>query len=298
MNMNSNKSVIALGKFDGLHIGHKTLISKAVEIASSTQAETMVYAIGSPSKNAIITQSEKDQILMSMGVDKIIYRTLDDKLKNMSPASFVSDIISDELNASCVVVGEDFCFGKGRSADCDELKRLCAQRAIDTVIIKTVQTICSHGTEDVSSTAIRDYLAQGMVDCASKHLGRPFSFDGVVECGKRLGRKLGFPTINIFPGDEKMVPMHGVYATYATISGREYPAITNVGINPTVDDGDFIKIETHIFDRNIDCYGNNVTIKFIGFIRPEKRFQSVDDLAVQIDKDIKKAQEILKIRKG
>ena len=296
--MNSKKSVIALGKFDGIHLGHQKLISTAVERASAQRAEALVYAIGSPTKGAIITRTEKDNLLRSMGIDKIIYRPLDGEIKNMLPKEFVSAILADELGASCVVVGENFRFGRGRCADCSELKELCEEQGIDTVIIKTVETTHCGRTESVSSTLIRDYLALGRVSCAAKHLGRLFSVSGVVESGKHLGRKMGFPTINILPGSEKLVPMSGVYATYAHFSGRTYHAITNVGTNPTVEDSNVIKVETHLFDEDIDCYGREVTVSFADFIRGEMCFDSVTALAQQIEDDKQKARQILDERVG
>lgn len=290
----NNKHVVVLGKFDGIHIGHARLMSVARDIASSGGMEVVVYTIGFPEQDVITDRDDQRNILSLMGADKIISRPLDEKLKNMLPQEFVNVIIKNELNASCVVVGEDFRFGKDRCADALCLLQICKEHDIDVCIVETVHADYEENTsKPVSSTAIRALVSRGEVDIAKKILGRPFFIKGSVSDGKHLGRKLGFPTVNIYPSKDALVPKNGVYATRVLIDGVKYNAVTNVGYNPTVENGEKIKIETHILDYNNDCYGRTIYVYFEKFIREEQKFDSVDKLKARLAKDKECAKSIL-----
>lgn len=289
------KNVVVLGKFDGIHIGHARLMSVARDIASSEGMNVTVYIIGFPDRNVITDRDDQKEILSLMGADKIISRPLDEKLKNMNPQEFVNAIIRQELNAFCVVVGENFRFGKDRCADAGELLRLCKDYGIDVCIVETVNADYGENTsKPVSSSAIRMLVLSGEVDRAKEILGRPFFIKGCVSDGKHLGRKLGFPTVNIYPSKDALVPKNGVYATRVIIDGIKYNAVTNVGYNPTVEDGKKIKIETHILDYNNDCYGKTVYVYFEKFIREEQKFASVEELKQRVIKDKEYTINILK----
>ncbi len=293
--MSSKNSIIALGKFDGLHRGHVKLISRAVETASELGGEAIVYAIGMPSKNVITNNAEKEKMLKDMGIHRVIFRILDEKLKSMQPGEFVQKILLENLSATHVVVGENFRFGKDRCADSKDLKELCAKAGIQAEIVDTVYGPAYRGDEEpVNSTSIRRYLLEGRVNFASSHLGRWYSIKGKVVEGKHLGTKLGFPTLNIIPDESTLVPKHGVYATKVKVSQNIYDGITNVGTNPTVDYEETVKIETHIFDANVNCYGSEAEIYFVEFIREEKSFNSLEDLASRVEKDKLQALDILK----
>jgi len=292
---NNPKSVVALGKFDGIHIGHAKLISTAVEIALSGNMPMIVYTIGTSGAKTITDEREKKDILKLLGVDEIRYRSLEDGLKDMMPKEFIKEILVSELNAACVVVGENFRFGRGRCGDSNLLKKLCLDFGIDVIIKDTVCTEDSNGKlEPVSSTLIRSLIADGKVSKALELLNRPYFVKGEVSEGKHLGRNLGFPTINMYPLKESLVPKNGVYASKVIIDGKEYNAITNVGDNPTVDDGKDIKIETHIFDFKENCYGKCAYVNFIEFIREEVKFEGLKELTKQVKNDVLKAKEILK----
>ena len=282
------KSVVVLGKFDGVHIAHAKLITTAADIASERGAISLVYSMQKAGTVVITDKKIKEDIITSLGADRVVFKELDEPFMNLSAEAFARDIIKDELNACCVVVGENFRLGKNRSAGALELKEICRGLGIDVVIIDTVHI----GDETVSSTYVKTLLSKGEVAVATEYLGRPFSLKGQVEQGKHLGRTLGFPTANIYPSLSCLVPRNGVYATRVICEGKTYLAITNVGVNPTVEEGKNIKAETHIFADIEDWYGKEITVEFLDFIRAEIHFADKYELQNQVEKDKVKAKKI------
>lgn len=285
--MENFKAVVVLGKFDGVHIAHTKLITTAVDIASKRGARSLVYSMQKSDTPQMTDKNQKINIIKSLGVDEVIFKELDEAFMNLSGEEFVNSVIKDELGAVCVVVGENFRFGKDRSAGASELKELCALWGIDVVVMETVQL----GDETVSSTYVKTLLKKGEVSLAKEYLGRPFVISGTVCPGKHLGRALGFPTANIYPQTSTVVPKNGVYATYVICDGVRYPSITNVGVNPTVEDGKNIKVETHIFAGTDDWYGKEITVEFCEFIRSEIQFENPQELAKQVEEDKGKAKK-------
>ncbi len=189
------KSVVVLGKFDGVHIAHAKLITTAVDVASKCGGISLVYSMQKSNTTVITDKKIKENIITKLGADRVVMRELDEDFMNLSAEEFVLSILRDELNACCVVVGENFRFGRNRSAGALELKKICGKYAIDVVIIDTVHI----GDETVSSTFVKNLLLKGEVAMAGEYLGRAFSLTGNVTEGKHLGRTLGFPTVNIYP---------------------------------------------------------------------------------------------------
>ena len=290
--MNIEKSVVVLGKFDGVHIAHARLITTAVQIATQRGEKSLVYSMQKSNAPAMTDKTQKINIIKSLGADHVIFRELDAGFMNLSPEDFVNTVVRQELGATCVVVGENFRFGKDRSAGAEELKAICSKWGIDVVIIDTVHL----EDETVSSTYVRKLLLEGNVSLAKEYLGRSFSIYGTVCEGKHLGRTLGFPTVNIYPGSGAIVPARGVYATGVVCDGTKYPAITNVGVNPTVEDGKNIKVETHIFAKTDKWYGKEIQVEFYEFIRPEVQFSNMEELKNQVEEDKKKAKEYHNIK--
>ncbi len=281
------KTVVVLGKFDGVHIAHAKLITTAVYIASKCGAVSLVYSMQKSNSAVITDQKMKKDIITKLGADKVVFKELDHSFMNLPPEAFVKNIISKELNACCVVVGENFRFGKNRSAGVCELRDICSTMDIDVVVIDTVHI----GDETVSSTFVKSLLSKGEVGLIAQCLGRPFTLTGIVSEGKHLGRNLGFPTANLYPSASCLVPLNGVYATRTIYQGQTYPSITNVGVNPTVEDGKNIKVETHVFASVENWYGKEITIEFCEFIRPEIRFDNMSALQSRVEKDKAKAKE-------
>lgn len=282
------KNVVVLGKFDGVHIGHQRLINTAVSIAKEKEMNTLVCTIlpCDTSKN-ITTEGKKEEIIKSLGVHSVIRQYLTEDFKKLSPEEFVKNVLADKLNAGHVVVGYNFRFGAGREGNTEKLISLCRKINIGITVIESVMTENEEGAlESVSSTRIRRLIENGKTEETKKCLGRYFCMWGVVSEGKHLGRTIGFPTVNFYPDKNALVPKHGVYAVKAYIDGKEFSGITNVGVNPTVEDGRNIKVETFIFDfEGREIYGSLIRIKFVEFVRGEIKFESIDELKKQIEKD-------------
>ena len=287
--MNKN-NVVVLGKFDGVHIAHMCLVEKAVEIAAKFNKKTLVYSMQKTGTVNLTDQKQKEEILKKQGIDLVVFRTLDREFMDMSAKDFAEKILFRELDAAYVVVGENFRFGKNRMADCYDLKHLLADFGIDVIVIDTVKI----GGCDVSSTKIRSLVSNGEMQEAKAYLGRAYSVNGIVSEGKHLGTKLGFPTVNLYPDIDTHLPKRGVYATVTHHSGKSYFSVTNVGINPTVEDTRSIKLETHILEDVGNLYGEEITVEFVDFIREERVFDSIWDLKIQIEKDKQRAIEINK----
>ena len=291
----NTKTVVALGKFDGLHVAHMELVNKCVDIGRNKNYDSLVYLISGTAKT-LCDSDYTVRTLKKAGVSKLCEDIMTKEYMSMSPREFIENILFKKLNCAHVVVGYNYCFGKDRSGNADTLKEICPEFGICVTIVKKVTIDIDNKEIEVSSTNIRKYLADGNITAANKMLGRPFFVSGVVQTGKQLGNKIGFPTANIYPGDKSNVPLkYGVYATKTTAGPFTHNSITNVGVNPTLENHDNVKIETYIFDFERDIYGDNIKVEFIDFIRPETKFQNVDTLKMQLQKDTNKAKKILDI---
>ena len=237
----------------------------------------------------IYTKEEQRILCDLLGIDILAEYPLDETLREMSGTQFVEEILCNRLQAKVIVAGEDFRFGKGRSGDVALLKALEERYDYRTVIIPKV-------TEEevrISSTGIRELLADGKVSEANVLLGQPYRVFGEVLHGKKLGRTLGFPTMNLIPPREKLLPAYGVYVTRTKVDGLCYDGITNIGLRPTVDSDERVSVETHLFEYSGDLYGKQVEVQFLDFLRPEKKFPDVESLKAAMHEDFVKAKELL-----
>lgn len=288
-------SVVALGCFDGVHLGHVEVIRKAREIADEYSIDCTVFTFDEPPKNfflddpvPLITDSrQKKSIIKKLGVDVLVSVPFSEAISRISAQDFFEKIIVGRLKASCIVCGFNYSFGAYGRGNVDMLKKLCRSRGIKLYIVPPVTV----GDVTVSSSAIRDALLSGDTDTATALLGRPYSIDAVVISGQHLAGKLGFPTVNQEFPRSVIVLRHGVYVTRVTVSGRRrrFYGISNVGTRPTVN-GVSVFSETHIFDLSEDLYGKRIKVEFLRFIRPEQKFASIDLLAKQVEQDIKLAR--------
>jgi len=282
------KNVVVLGKFDGVHKGHQKLISTAVSIAEKNGTKTLVCTIvPQTSAKNITTEMKKEEIIKALGADFVVRQYLTDNFKNLSPEEFVEKFLKEKFSASHVVVGYNFRFGANRSGDVKKLADLCRIHNIEVTVIDSVKAEREDGTfETISSTAIRNLIENGKVDVVKDYLGRYFCLWGKVSEGKHLGRTIGFPTVNLYPEESDLVPKNGVYLVNVYVDEKEFFGITNVGINPTVDKKDNVKIETYIFDfENIEIYEKIIRVKFLKFLRDEIKFENIEELKKQIEKD-------------
>lgn len=282
------RSAVALGYFDGLHIGHAAVISRAVSKAENGLCPcvfTFTIRGGHPKAkrqdSSIITESQKRAMLEQWGIRFVLEPDFAE-FQKMSPEQFVDEVLVGRMNAALVCCGQDFHFGHFASAGVEELSALCRQRGINLEVVAPV----TYQGERVSSTRIRALLEDGNVELAGILLGRPFSYDFTVIHGRQLGRKLDFPTINQAMPKEFIHLRRGVYASFAQVDGKCYPAVTNIGVRPTVDaDAKQVVSETSIQGLSRDLYGEQVEVGLLKFLRAEKTFPSVQALREQIVQD-------------
>ncbi len=292
----NTKTVVALGKFDGLHIAHRALIKKCVEIAQNKSFDSCMYII-TGAERTLCSNEYMNRIVKKMGVSKICEDVMTHEYMSMTPKQFVSEILFKTLNCAHVVVGYNYRFAKNRCGDVNTLKQECAKFGICVTVVKCVYIDAQGKKVEVSSTNIKKYLNSGNTHLACKMLGRPYNISGTVEQGKRLGAKIGFPTVNIYPGDKSSIPLKfGVYATKTTVGAFTYKSATNVGVNPTLDNYSNVVVETHIFDFDDNIYGKDITVEFVDYIRPETKFDDVQTLKNQLNKDIQKAKKIFELQ--
>lgn len=281
------KTVVALGKFDGIHNGHAKLLETASDYACKNDLLSLVYVMEPEGGERIMEIREKTDIIRSFGIDAVCIEPLTKEFMNMTPGEFVKNIIRDTLNACHVVVGYNFRFGKKRAGDTAMLETLCRAEGITVSVIDCVYAASRGEQVAVSSTEIRRLASEGRVDRIQPLLGRNYTLSGVVEQGKKLGRTIGFPTANIYRNKNEVVLRPGVYMTRICLDGTIYYGITNIGSNPTVEqpDGRW-RIETCINSFDGDIYGEYITLEFLEFIREERKFASINELKSQLEADM------------
>ena len=288
------KRAVALGFFDGIHIGHRKLISTMIEKARENGLIATVFTLSNfPTADSehLTTREEKIEILRELGADEIVCADFGD-IRNMPARDFIMSYLVEHLNAALLVYGTDYRFGAGAEGDAKMLETLSDECGIDRVMVEDVY----YEGEKCSSSRIRRLLSTGAADEVRPLLGdRFFSYEGIVQPGKKLGRTLGFPTTNIMIPKDKFKVRFGVYRSLSYIGGREYPSISNIGIRPTVEDSENINCETFVYNFHEDVYGQSVKVGLMEFIREEKRFGSVDELKEQVESDKKKVANLWEI---
>ncbi len=273
-------SVIALGNFDGVHKGHMELINKAVARADDLNIKSSILLFNEHTdnlikvgkKDIITTNQTKFEILENLGVDIIYLINFTREFMAYTPKMFLKDFLADNLKIRGVVVGYDYTYGFKKSGDVDFL--LENKDLFDTIDV--INQISSHG-EKISSTLIRNLIEEGRIKEANDLLSRPYKLIGEIIHAKGLGKKMGYPTANLKLVDNFVIPRYGVYDTDIIINGERFKASTNIGTNPTVEH-DGIKIEAHILDFDRDIYGEIVELELLDFVRPELKFDSIEEL--------------------
>lgn len=274
------RCAVTLGKFDGIHRGHRKLIQTILDRKKEYGELAVVMAFVSD-RQTILTAEERRIVLEKMGVDVLLECPLNDHIRHMKAETFIRQILKGDLQAACVVVGEDFRFGYERKGSPELLEKLGEKYKYDTVVISKEM----EGSRKISSTYIREELKKGNMEKIGDLLGRPFFTVGTIEHGRGMGHRDFFPTTNLIPPKEKLMPPNGVYVTVSHFEDADYQGITNVGYKPTVGEN-FLGVETNLFDCNKDLYGQRCIVDFYKFIRPEQKFASFEALKAQIRKDI------------
>ena len=289
-------AAVALGFFDGLHIGHVELITKCVDFAKSSGLSADVFTFQDHPRNILsgkliiprlLTESEKLKYLEELGVDRVYNFDFSDGFHTMPPFDFAKGFLWDLFTAEAVFCGFDYHFGAGASGDSKALSDFGDNIGYETYILDPVYV----EKRLVSSSLIRRCINSGEVEPAGRLLGRDYGFTGLVEKGRELGRSFGFPTANIVPDPDLTLPARGVYVTETYENGICHPSVTNVGINPTVSGGKaVVRIETHLLDTDCSLYEKEISVFFKKMLRKERRFESKDALVRQIAKDEEKAR--------
>ncbi|MBW7572863.1 riboflavin biosynthesis protein RibF [Caproiciproducens faecalis] len=285
-------SAVALGSFDGLHIGHKKVISTAVEAKKKglvptvlTFAHNPLTDLGGSAGGEIITQEQKISLLEEFGVEQLYILNFA-AVKDLSAQEFVDEILQTVCHAKKVCCGFNFTFGCGGKGDSKMLTRLCGERGMETAVTHAVLL----DGEPVSSTRIRGMIANGDVDEAARLLGRPYGYLLPVLHGRRLGRELGTPTLNQAVPKDFVLPRFGVYISKVSFGGAWYCGVTNVGIKPTVG-SPVVLAETWLTDyHGPDIYGETVRVDLVQFLRPEQKFSGLDELKTEILKNGEQAR--------
>lgn len=271
----------AIGVFDGVHLGHQALLERLCKEARVRHALPLVFTFSENSKNAWALSGEAERLerFAWLGISAVFFADFA-ALRGLSCEEFVQTYLRLRLDCRAVVIGNDFRFGRDRSGDSEAMGRLFGG---DTVVLPPVQV----DGQTVSSTEIRRRLLEGDLAGAEKLLGRPYDFLLPVSRGRRLGRKLGFPTINQLPPQGRLLPRFGVYESAVSVGGVSYRGVTNVGVKPTVSLREAPLLETHLLGYNGgDLYGETAHVSLLRMLREERRFETVEALREQVERDI------------
>ena len=269
----NQRTVVTLGKFNGVHRGHQKLIRRVGELGRKQNWKQTVVAFSNQDKK-LLTRQERIHMLDHMGVELLVECVLDKKLMHMSPEEFVKEILVKRLHAAHIVVGPDYRFGYQRKGNTQVLEQMGKIYGFEVEVLSKEMD----GAREISSTYVREQLNEGNIEKANQLLGYPFSTEGEVVHGRRLGRTIGVPTANLIPSREKLMPPNGVYVTRTHFGEEFYMGITNVGYKPTVGGEQFLGVETYLFDCSENLYGREAKVEFFHFVRPERRFESLQAL--------------------
>jgi len=283
-------TAIAIGKFDGVHIGHRVLVEDIVTTAQKRGLASVVFTF-SPSPESLFagrklpeltTMEEKRDILSSLGVDILIEFPMNYDTAATEPELFVSRYLVNQMRAKYIAAGSDLSFGKKGLGNATLLEDMSAEYHYECDIIDKIL----YQGQDISSTLIRSHVEQGDMEVVEKLLGRPYSITGEVAHGRKLGRTIGMPTANVYIPEDKIVGPKGVYYSRTHVDERTYASTSNIGIKPTVIDAGDLCCETYLYDYEGDLYGKHITVELLKFTRPEMKFGSVDELKAQMERDI------------
>jgi riboflavin kinase/FMN adenylyltransferase len=288
----TKKTILTLGTFDGVHFGHKKILERVLQNTEIDKYESVVLTFF-PHPRMVLqeqsnikllnTLSEKINLLEKTGIQNLVIHPFDETFSRLTAAEFVSTVLVDQLHIHKIIIGHDHRFGRNRTANINDLIDFGKQYGfeVEQISVQEINEI------SVSSTKIRKALSEGNMNLANKYLEYKYFLTGTVFKGQQLGRTIGFPTANLkIKEDYKLIPKNGVYIVKSIINQESVFGIMNIGFNPTVA-GENLSIEIHYFNFNSDLYDQEITVSILQYIRPEEKFNSVDLLKVQLEKDKK-----------
>ncbi len=281
---------VAIGKFDGIHLGHAKLIDTMIEKASGKGLKTLLFTFDKPfvsyftgeKPELLSTNLEREEAVREWGIDFLFEYPLREDTVGISPEDFVEEVLVKGLNTAFIVAGPDMSFGKGGKGNIDTLRQMADGR-YEVLMVEKVR----HEGEIVSSSLVREKLKEGEMETVSALLNRHYSISGKVSHGRKLGgRVLEMPTVNIVPEASKLLPPFGVYFSETVFGSVRVKSITNIGIKPTVQDSGRVNAETFLYDFDDDLYGENLRVELLHFLRPEKKFESMEALKETMHNDM------------
>jgi riboflavin kinase/FMN adenylyltransferase len=292
-------TAVTIGKFDGVHAGHRRVIAELRELAAHAGLSSTVVtfdrnplALLRPEAcpPPLVSNQQKIELLAALGVDTTVVLTFDRALSELSPEEFVKNILVDALHAQLVLVGSDFRFGARGAGSVDLLRTLGEDLGFE---VRLVEDVTAAEGRRASSTWIRELLAAGRVSEAGELLGYAPCVRAEVVHGEKRGRELGYPTANLSPDLEGLVPGDGVYAAWATVGEDRFAAAVSVGNNPTFDGVPEKRVEAHLLDQDLDLYGKTIEVAFVEYVRGMVKYTTIEDLIVQMGDDSDRARNIL-----
>ena len=291
-------SAVAIGKFDGLHKGHRELLDEV--LAAKADGLTAVVFTFDPSPTVffsgkamkvLTTREEKRLFFEKLGVDVLVEFPLNKETAAISPENFIDRILHQQMKAGLIVAGTDLSFGDKGRGSCDMLREKAQEFGYQ---VKIIEKLC-RDSQPISSTRVRDAVERGDMEEARQLLGAPYKIMGTVVHGRRIGHRIGFPTVNLMPAQDKLLPPNGVYLAKMECENGFFYGLTNVGVKPTVETGmnPPMSVETYLYDFDADIYDSFVTLRLLKFIRPEQKFDGLDGLKAQLEKDISAGRKLL-----
>lgn len=289
------RTAVTLGKFDGVHLGHQLLLQHILE---RRDLQSVMFTFDLHPGNLFseqeikltCTRNEQIHYLESKGLDVLIAFPFTKETASMEPRDFVMEILKEQLDARLIVVGEDFRFGKNRSGDVALLQAMSKECGFEVISCPKV----FYQGQAVSSTRIRELIQMGSMEEAAELLGRPYVIEGTVIHGNYLGHTVGMPTANVRPAMEKLLPPNGVYVADFTVDDKTYRGVTNLGYKPTIGGETVPGTETWIFDFKKDIYDKEVRVELLHFLRPERKFASLEEVKEQVDLDAEAARSYIR----
>lgn len=288
---NVKNPVLTLGMFDGVHIGHQCIIQKLIQIAQEIDGEStlltfephprLVLSGGKADLDLLNTLEEKIELLEQNGLQNLILHPFTQEFSQLSSEEFVRELLINQMNVHTIVIGYDHHFGRNREGNFEQLQQLSQELNFNLVKLEEVRNEDLH----ISSTQIRNGLLEGNVEFAQKGLGRFYALKGNVVHGDKLGRKLGFPTANLALPDYKLIPKNGVYLVKVHLKNQIYKGLLSIGTRPTVTNSEEKRVEVFILDFKEEIYGETLNLELIQFIRDDMKFNSLDELILQMKQD-------------
>lgn len=286
----NKETAVAIGKFDGLHIGHRRLLEEIIEqkkkglaacVFTFNPAPAVLFGLSDGKE--LTTREEKRVLLKRMGADILIEFPLTERTAAICPEDFVNQVLVKQMNVRFLAAGRDLSFGAGGKGDAALLQSMAEDCGYQ---VKTIEKVC-FGNQEISSTYAREQVEAGNMLLAEQILGMPYTLMGSVSHGKQLGRRLGMPTVNLIPPKSKLMPPCGVYYATVLYGGKRYRAISNVGYKPTVTQEHVMGVESYLYDFHSQIYGEEIEVRLHEFKRPERKFDNIDGLKAQLEEDIR-----------